>query len=126
MSIVAPKGRKHLSADALFRLVRNSFAGIPDHRPDDTGISGTDALMAAFAMFSLKSPSLLTFDKERVAGNLHTIYGIAHAPCDTYMRVSGFCARSRSKKIGTSSGPWRQSPRPTQRHCSWCSAAVRR
>src|SRR5215470_6046023 len=86
MSIVAPKGRKHLSADALFRLVRNSFAGIPDHRPDDTGISGTDALMSAFAMFSLKSPSLLAFDKERVAGNLHTIYGIERAPCDTHMR----------------------------------------
>jgi hypothetical protein len=39
MSIVAPKGRKHLSADALFRLVRNGFAGIPDDRTDDRGIS---------------------------------------------------------------------------------------
>ena len=86
MSIVAPKGRKHLSADALFRLVRNGFAGIPDHRTDDTGISGADALMSAFAMFSLKSPSLLAFDKERVEGNLHTIYGIERAPCDTHMR----------------------------------------
>jgi len=37
-------------------------------------------------MFSLKSPSLLAFDKERVEGNLQTIYGIARAPCDTYMR----------------------------------------
>ena len=26
MSIVAPKERKHLSADALFRLVRGGFA----------------------------------------------------------------------------------------------------
>jgi len=33
--------------------------------------------MSAFAMFSLKSPSLLAFDKERVEGNLQTIYGIA-------------------------------------------------
>ena len=54
MSIVAPKGRKHLAADALFRLVRNGFAGIPDHRAEDTGISCVDALMSAFAMFSLK------------------------------------------------------------------------
>jgi hypothetical protein len=46
----------------------------------------TDTLMSAFAMFSLKAPSLLAFDKERAEGNLHTIYGIQHVPCDTYMR----------------------------------------
>ena len=86
MSMVAPKGRKHLSADALFRLVQNGFARILDDRAEDTGIALTDALMSAFAMFSLKSPSLLAFDKERVEGNLQTIYGIEHAPCDTYMR----------------------------------------
>ena len=82
----SPKGRKYLSADALFRLVRDGFASILDDRADEPGISLTDALMSAFAMFSLKSPSLLAFDKERVEGNLQTIYGIAHAPCDTYMR----------------------------------------
>src|SRR5215472_2083394 len=87
MSIVAPKGRKYLSVDALFRLVRNGFARILDDRAEATGISLADALMAAFAMFSLKSPSLLTFDNERVEGNLQTIYGIAQAPCDTYMRA---------------------------------------
>jgi hypothetical protein len=31
MASVAPKARKHLSADALFRLVRNGFAHIPDY-----------------------------------------------------------------------------------------------
>jgi hypothetical protein len=82
----SPKGRKYLSADALFRLVRDGFASILDDRADEPGISLTDALMSAFAMFSLKSPSLLAFDKERVEGNLQTIYGIEHAPCDTYMR----------------------------------------
>ena len=86
MSIVAPKGRKHLSADALFGLVRSGFATIPDHRHGETDISLTDALMSAFAMFSLKSPSLLAFDKERAEGNLHTIYGIERVPCDTQMR----------------------------------------
>jgi hypothetical protein len=35
MAIVAPKGRKHLSADALFRLVRSGFNTIPDHRSPD-------------------------------------------------------------------------------------------
>ena len=42
--------------------------------------------MSAFAMFSLKLPSLLAYDKQRAEGNLHTIYGIAHVPCDTSMR----------------------------------------
>jgi len=56
-------------ADALFRLVQNGFDNIPDQRLTDTEISLTDALMSAFAMFSLTSPSLLAFDKERAAGN---------------------------------------------------------
>jgi hypothetical protein len=86
MSIVAPKGRKHLAADALFRLVRSGFANIRDHHCDDGDISLTDALMAAFAMFSLTSPSLLAFDKQRAEGNVGTIYGMEHVPCDTHMR----------------------------------------
>ena len=86
MALVAPRGRKHLSADALFRMVRNGFAAIPDYRLSDTEISLTDALMAAFALFSLKAPSLLAFDKHRVEGNLGTIYAIDHVPCDTQMR----------------------------------------
>src|SRR5436853_4608178 len=86
MSIVAPKARTHLSADALFRWVRSGFATIPDSRCDDVDISLADALMSAFAMFSLKSPSLLAFDKQRAEGNLGRIYGIEHVPCDTQMR----------------------------------------
>src|SRR2546425_11314066 len=86
MSIVAPSGRKHLAADALFRLVQSGFASLPDNRVGETEITLADALMAAFAMFSLKAPSLLAFDKERVEGNLHTIYGIERVPCDTHMR----------------------------------------
>jgi hypothetical protein len=86
MSIVAPTARKHLSADALFGLVRNGFAPIPDYRLSEPDIALADALMAAFAMFSLKAPSLLAFDKERVEGHVHTIYGIERIPCDTDMR----------------------------------------
>jgi DDE family transposase len=86
MSIVAPKERKYLCADALFRLVRSGFANIADDRYGDAEISLTDTLMSAFAMFSLKSPSLLAFDKQRVEGNLGTIYGIERVPCDTHMR----------------------------------------
>jgi len=86
MSIVVPRERRHLSADALFGLVRSGFANIPDYRLSDPDISLTDALMSAFAMFSLKSPSLLAFDRERAEGNLETIYGIERVPCDTHMR----------------------------------------
>jgi hypothetical protein len=86
MAIIAPLVRKHLSADALFRLIHNDFARLPDYRVGDTEIALADALMSAFAMFSLKAPSLLAFDKERAEGNLHTIYGIERVPCDTRMR----------------------------------------
>jgi hypothetical protein len=86
MSIIAPHVRKHLSADALFALVRRGFATIPTPRRAPGDIALTDALMSAFAMFSLKAPSLLAFDKERTEGNLHTIYGMERVPCDTHMR----------------------------------------
>ena len=86
MARVAPKARKHLSADALFRLVHTGFNHIPDYRPAGVDITLSDVLMSAFAMFSLKAPSLLAFDKERAEDNLHTIYGIQRVPCDTYMR----------------------------------------
>jgi hypothetical protein len=86
MSIVVPKGRKYLCADALFRLLREHVATIADDRVDEVEIPLSDALMSAFAMFSLKAPSLLAFDKQRAEGNLKTIYGIERAPCDTRMR----------------------------------------
>jgi hypothetical protein len=38
MSSVAPKARKHLSADARFGLVRHGLAHIPDYRLSETDI----------------------------------------------------------------------------------------
>jgi hypothetical protein len=86
MAMVAPKARKHLSADALFHVVRSGFANIPEPGCEEGGMSLTDTLMSAFAMCSLKAPSLLACDKERAESNVHTIYGIQHVPCDTDMR----------------------------------------
>jgi hypothetical protein len=86
MAMVTPQARKHLSADALLGLLRRGFAALVDQRPGKPDISLTDALMAAFALFSLKSPSLLAFDQERTEGNLHRVYGIERVPCDTAMR----------------------------------------
>ena len=86
MSIVALPGRKHLAADALFRLVQSGCASLPDDRLGDTEIAFTDALRSAFAMFSLPAPSLLACAKERAEGHVHTIYGMERVPCDTHMR----------------------------------------
>src|SRR5512133_3324270 len=86
MAMSAPKVRKHLSADALFDLLRTGFAALADHRSGDTDISLTDALMSAFALFSLKSPSLLAFDQERTEGNLQRVYGIERERYHTAMR----------------------------------------
>src|SRR5688500_15646151 len=86
MGMVLPKLRKHLCADALLRSVHDVSCQVPDHRKGDAEIPLRDALMSAFALFSLKSPSLLAFDKERTEGNLQRVYGIGRVPCDTSMR----------------------------------------
>ena len=86
MAMRAPKLRKHLSANALLSKLRSGFADLADHRSGDVDIALSDALMSAFALFSLKSPSLLAFDKERTEDNLQRLYGIKHVPCDTSMR----------------------------------------
>lgn len=79
--------RKSLSIDALVGLVREGVEKIPDYRPPEADITLPDALMSAFAMFSLKDPSLLAFDKRRNDENLKTVYHIENIPCDTYLRT---------------------------------------
>jgi hypothetical protein len=88
MAIRAPTVRNPLSADALLGLLRTRFADIADHRPGTPDIALTDALMAAFALFSLTSPSLLAFDQERTEGNVPRVYGMKRVPCATAMRAS--------------------------------------
>jgi hypothetical protein len=80
-----PKTRRNLSADGLFRTLQSGFERIPDHRPRPS-IPLRDALLSAFAMFSLKDPSLLAFDKRRADANLKSLYGIGQIPSDTRMR----------------------------------------
>jgi hypothetical protein len=82
------KTRKHLSADGLFKMVKKGFKTIKDHRPINVEIPLDDALMSGFAMFSLKDPSLLAFDKRReTPENLKRVYGIKRIPSDTQMRT---------------------------------------
>ena len=50
------------------------MAKIEDQRPMNVSIPLVDALMSGLAMFALKDPSLLAFDKRRATdGNLHQI-----------------------------------------------------
>ena len=89
MGLSARKARKDLSADSLFRLIRCGFNDIFDARSAEVDIPLGDALMSAFAMFSLKDPSLLAFDQRRhdPNDNFRTIYGIDRVPSDTQMRA---------------------------------------
>jgi hypothetical protein len=80
------RGRRTLSADALFALVRSGVERIVDHRRPGSPISLADALMSAFAMFALKDPSLLAFDHRRGDENMKQVFHIERIPSDTQMR----------------------------------------
>ena len=80
--------RKQLSIPGLLSKARQCFAAIPD-KPD-CDIPLEDHLMSGLALFGLKYPSLLQFDKDARQGttlaNLQSLYGIKRAPCDTFFR----------------------------------------
>ena len=86
-SRAVPKIRKHLAADALFRLLKKRFRQVPDHRPQGTTFLLADALQSAFAMFAIKDPSLLAFDERRSDANMRAVFHIGGIPCDTQMRT---------------------------------------
>lgn len=84
--------RKQLSAPGLLNAIYRQFSKIPDPREfsKDTVISITDHLMSGLAVFGLKCPSLLDYDRKRsenvIAQNLHDLYHVNTPPCDTYLR----------------------------------------
>ena len=82
--------RGTLSAPGLLRVVRACFdeveAPVPGRR-----FSLSECLMSGLAVFGLKYPSLLRFDRdartdETVRANLSSLYAIERAPCDTALR----------------------------------------
>ena len=82
--------RKTLSAPGLLRVVRACFDEVNDP-VSGRRFSLSDCLMSGLAVFGLKYPSLLQFDRgartnEVVRVNLKRLYGIERAPCDTALR----------------------------------------
>lgn len=76
--------------DKLIKLVRKGFEQIKDHRSGtgNTGYVLADYLSLAFAMFSLKDPSLAMFRKEYAEreNNLRRVYKLDSLPGDTAFR----------------------------------------
>jgi hypothetical protein len=82
-----PPPEAPLAADRLIRIVRDRFKSVPDERTEPS-ISLLDALLSGFALFHLKCPSLLAFERERKGNtfNLQALFGMKRIPCDTQMR----------------------------------------
>lgn len=76
--------------DQLTKQLGKFFGRIKDHRKSNSSYDLDDILKGAFAMFSLKSPSLLVFRQnfscEVRKHNLKTVYGLEGIPGDTAFR----------------------------------------
>lgn len=82
-----PSPRCYLSADALIQLLRRRFKDVPDSRRQvSVQYSLVDVLCAAFAMFSLKEPSLLQFEEEKDEPTIKKLYQLDSVASDTTMR----------------------------------------
>ena len=86
------KTREQFTNDSLFSLIRKALSQDHQDKPKQYEIPTVDCMVSALALFSLKYPSLLQFEKERqseeaiLRHNLRTLYGVNKAPCDTQMR----------------------------------------
>ena len=84
--------RKHLSAPGLIAIIHRQFSKVPDPREPakKNFMPIVDHLMSGLAVFGLKCPSLLNFDRKRsdpaIEHNLRDLYHVGNAPSDTYLR----------------------------------------
>lgn len=72
--------------DALVPRVRERFDTIPDSRREPA-FSLPDTLMAGLALFALKDPSLLAFQRRTLDHNLRQVFGLTGLPSDSQMRA---------------------------------------
>lgn len=88
MGWIAKRRKARSSFSYLLGQIQEVFATIADHRGSNASIGLKDILTSAFALFSLKSPSLLSFEKRSQAeeSNLQHLYGIDKICSDTQMR----------------------------------------
>jgi hypothetical protein len=88
MPINYQQRQEQLTFDHLMATLSQEFEQIYDHRRANAKYELADIMRSAFAMFSLKSPSLLQFRQQtrQEASHLHQIYHIGSIPCDTQMR----------------------------------------
>lgn len=88
MSSKRQKFKKATSFDGLFKKLSDQLEKIPDHRAPNVSYELGDVLRSGFAMFSLKCPSLLSFEKRsrEEDKNLLNIYRIEQVPSDSQMR----------------------------------------
>jgi hypothetical protein len=75
--------------DAMLATLHGCFEGVRDMSRGDATIRLHDVLMSGFAMMALKDPSLLAFERRRIAEehNLRSVFHIKDIPCDTQMRT---------------------------------------
>jgi hypothetical protein len=82
--------RKYLSADGLMKIIRHDLNRKNFEAITRCSYSWADCIMSGLAVFGLKMPSLLQFEKEKVKKpielNLRNLYGIENVPSDTCMR----------------------------------------
>jgi hypothetical protein len=77
--------RRHLHFDALIQRVRKRFETLGEQRRCPS-FPLADTLMAGLALFSLKDPSLLAFQRRALDHNLRSVFGLEAIPSDTQMR----------------------------------------
>src|SRR5215475_15103405 len=82
--------QEKITFDELMETLSEEFARLPDHRRANSSYELADVLRSAFAVFSLKSPSLLAFKEltRQEEKNLKAIYQIRSIPSDTQMRTT--------------------------------------
>ena len=80
---------KEITFEELMSSLSAEFEEIEDHRRANAKYKLVDMLRSGFAMFSLKSPSLLSFEEqsEEEKENLKNIYKIKALASDTQMRA---------------------------------------
>ena len=82
-----PRPKRYLNADSLIASLKARFDTVPDRRQQAScSYSMTDTLTAAFAMFSLKEPSLLSFEERGDEEAIDQLFGIQRIPSDSQMR----------------------------------------